>query len=260
MERKARKVARVSDTLNTGAEKGPGLSLPGPDQRIAIVGSTGSGKTVAGLWQLSLRDYDKRPWIVIDFKGDELINQIEHRKYLSIDSELPRLPGIYVMRPKAHDPLLADFFMDVWNMGGIGIFIDELFMVKASEGFQAILTQGRSLHIPMIMLTQRPRRVPPFSLTENEFTQVFRLGRYDDRKEMETVLPDELYSAKIPLERYHSVYYNAPDQVGARLGPVDPSTILPRFSVRLAELERKLQPLDSERSFKNPAASPIVRL
>lgn len=219
------------------------LQLPASDQRQLIVGSTGSGKTVAALWQLSLRDFDTKPWIVIDFKKDVEIASIEGAQYLPLTSNIPDEPGIYIIQPAPHEAdIIDDLLWNAWAQENVGIFIDELYMVNNSDPLRAVLTQGRSKNIPMIMLTQRPRWISRFAISEAEFLQVFRLGYLEDRKYIAGFLPDTLYNPKERLDPYHSVYYDVPNNTGAVLGPVPVKEIQPRFAARLKKLKERLDP------------------
>ena len=50
----------------------PTFRLPGGADRTVVIGPTGSGKTVAGAWLLSRQRFDRRPWVALDFKNEEL--------------------------------------------------------------------------------------------------------------------------------------------------------------------------------------------
>lgn len=182
------------------------MRLPDSSNRLAIVGATGSGKTQAALWHLSLRDITTRPWIVYNFKYDKNIEAIPLKKDIGLD-ELPVKPGIYVVHPHPNQTDEVESQMwAIWERGGIGVYIDEGYMVgDRNPAFRALLTQGRSKEIPVIVLSQRPVWMDRFVFSESEFFQVFRLNHRKDQKSVEEFVPADL-SYRLP--DYHSYYYD----------------------------------------------------
>lgn len=170
-----------------------------------IVGKTGSGKTFAGIWNLSYRNWTKRPWVIFDFKQDDLINSIPNTRLIGLN-DTPKYPGLYIVRPlpNQHD-LVEQFLWRVWKKEGVGLYIDEGYMIdKGSEAFAAILTQGRSKRIPVIILTQRPVFLNKFVFTEAEYIQAFWLNWREDRKKVGEYVPAGI---DVRLPDYHSFWY-----------------------------------------------------
>lgn len=194
----------------------PQFRLPDDTQRVAIVGRTGSGKTVAALWQLSLRSYDTRPWIVFDFKGDRNIARIPRARVVSINEPPPKTPGVFIVRPLPHqNDELDDYLWRIWSQENTGLYFDEGYMVSKSEPFRALLTQGRSKNIPLIVLTQRPVWITRFVWSESDFIQLFSLSNLQDRKVMRDMLP------KVPtdLPAYHSIWHDVGKDASFLLRP-----------------------------------------
>lgn len=209
------------------------LSLPNSSQRITIVGKTGSGKTVAAAWQLSERDITSRPWVVFDFKGDDLLGQIEYAVEWDIRSSPPKRPGVYIVRPLPSEvDEVENFLWEIWRRGNTGVYIDEGYMInRYSKAFQAILTQGRSKRIPMIVLTQRPVATTRFLFSEADFFQIFWLNHIDDRKTVQAFTPIDM-EARLP--EFHSYWYDVKRDRSAILGPVpSQDEILNKFDTRL---------------------------
>ena len=71
--------------------------LPATDDRTAVIGRTGSGKTQLALWLLSRMPIDRMPWVIVDYKGDELVNAIDRAIPISYDV-VPIQPGVYILR------------------------------------------------------------------------------------------------------------------------------------------------------------------
>lgn len=216
--------------------------LPQSDDRIAILGKTGSGKTVAGLWHLSKQDIDRRAWVVIDFKGDDNINAIEKAQDIDYTTDLSKLkPGIYILRvmPDEEEELDA-WFVKVWETENIGVMVDEGFMVgQRSRGFNMCLIQGRSKHITMIVLSQRPVWMSRYVLSEASFIQAFSLNDRDDTKSVKRFVEDRDVSGRTVsvldrLPRYHSYYYDVAEDDLRVLSPV------PQVDEILEDIDEKL--------------------
>lgn len=201
------------------------MRIPDETNRIAIVGATGTGKTIAELWQLSQRDINIRPWIVFNWKADKNIDGIPGAHFIELD-ELPIEPGVYIYHPHPQQTDEVEHIMwAVWERGGIGLVIDEGYMVGVrNPAFRAILTQGRSKEIPVIVLSQRPVWMDKFVFSEAEFFQVFRLQNSDDNKAVQKFIPKPKLEKIHPIEgtipKFYSWYYDAGEDKLSLLGPV----------------------------------------
>lgn len=206
--------------------------MPGSGSRTVILGKTGSGKTHAALYQLSMRDFDIRPWIIIDFKGDEAIAGIIGAEEIDVTAKPPKRPGVYIVRPlPSQTPEVEELFWQIWKTENIGVFIDEGYMLGNSAAFRALLTQGRSKQIPLIVLSQRPVWLSRFVFSEAEFFQVFWLNDQRDRRTVQSFVRGD---ASKRLPDYHSLWYDVGRDQSAILAPVpDRSTVLSVFQARL---------------------------
>lgn len=213
------------------------MILPDDTQRLAIVGRTGSGKTVGALWHLSRRGFNDMPWIIIDYKGDTHIARIPGLREISVRAKPPTRPGLYVIRPMPDidDEALDLFLCRVWENGRTGIYLDEGYMIgRYNKWYRALLTQGRSKHIPIITLSQAPAWVSPFIFRESEFIQAFHLQTPADRIRMAEFMPGADVSH---MPKHHSWYWNVLDFELTYLRPVPPpDEILDRIESRLGKL------------------------
>lgn len=215
--------------------------LPNNQQRISIIGRTGSGKTQAGVWHLSQQNFDAMPWIVLDFKGDSLIAEIEGMQgvvTISLSDPVPDNPGLYVMhiRPDERDAL-NDWLWQVWEKGYVGLYVDEGYMLDKSDAFDAILTQGRSKHIPVIILSQRPVWLSRFVFSESNFFQVFHLNDKRDRRSIGEFVPVKL---DVRLKEYHSMYYDVDRNKLVQFQPVpSKGDILARIQMKLPKPDER---------------------
>lgn len=180
--------------------------LPNSSQRIAVIGRTGSGKTQFAVWVLSRRNFLKMPWVIFNFKGDELIDSIPYADHVPV-GHIPQRVGIYVVHPLPgqRDEMEA-YLWALWQRQNVGLFCDEAYMLKRSDAFEACLTQGRSRRIPMICLTQRPSWVSLFVFTEAQFYAIFALNRKEDRQTVADYMPGDEYELAT-LPEFHSWYY-----------------------------------------------------
>lgn len=214
------------------------LDVPRDDQRITVIGKTGSGKTQAALWLLANRSYTSRPWIVLDFKRETLIRGIPGRQDMGLEERIPKHPGLYVVRPSPADVEEVEALLwRIWDRERVGLFVDEGYMISArSPSFQAILTQGRSKSIPVIHLTQRPSWVTRFAFSEADFIQLFQLTDTRDIKTVKQFMPLPIEQ---PIPQFWSFWWDNSRNVKRVLRPVpDATTILDRFHDRLKQPRR----------------------
>lgn len=218
-----------------------GFALPDDSQRLTIIGKTGSGKTQAAIWHLAGRSYTRRPWIVLDFKRDEMLGQIPHTDELAVTAKVPKHPGIYMVHPiPGQEDQVEELLWRIWAKERVGLYIDEGYMVpKASAAFQAILTQGRSKSIPVVMLTQRPVSVSRFAFSEADYIQCFQLTDSRDKKIVKEFMPLPI-DDDLP-ERYHSWWWDNGRNYKAILQPIPHrNTILNIFDRRLSQPRRQI--------------------
>lgn len=219
--------------------------FPTRKQRTILVGRTGTGKTVAGLWHLSHFEFEKpdgQPWIIVDFKNDEHVNSIPNLQ----ESDLSYIPtkkddGIFIVHPTPLDAKgsikqaspLHEFFTKIWERENLGIFVDEAFVIGQNDGFDLCLTQGRSKRIPIIMCTQRPVWVSRFAFSEADFIQVFSLNDDRDKQTVEGFTPID-FNDTDKLPEHCSYYYEVARDRIFRFNPVpSPDEILETFDAKL---------------------------
>jgi len=221
------------------------VHLPNDTQRAAIIGRTGSGKTVAGVRMLAEANYTDMPYIVYDFKRDTLLADIaalDGAHELAVTSPPPKTPGIYFVHPNPNQKQeVEDQMWKVWEQNYTGVFVDEGYMIcggtSLSPAYRAILTQGRSKHIPAITLSQRPAWIDRFVFSEADYFQVFALTHNADRAKVEEYVHVDLSK---PLPKYHSYYHDVAEEKTVVMKPVPTDDkILAVFSRRLATLKKK---------------------
>jgi len=234
---------RLAPGLVPGADAEPsGFQFPGPTDRLTCNGMTGSGKSTFALWLFAEgADFDKKPWVFLDYKGEELIAAALKNKLfepLAIDQAVPRRPGIFVVRPNARagQTPVVDFLWGIYEKGRTGVFLDEATMVPELRGeansggpFQSLLSQGRSKNIPVWVLAQRPVNVNNMVFTENNYYSAFEVASEDDLKKITKHIPrhslgyDKVWDPDLILKDHWSRWYDRKQKKSFLLRPCPPA-------------------------------------
>lgn len=229
------------------------FEFPGSSDRVAIVGSTGEGKSTFALWLFSeSADFEKKPWILIDYKGEKIIDKILANKdavRIQVKNDPPKQPGIYVVKPDPERPEeMAAFMWKVYRRGKTGMFFDELSMVPEFKGaaggggpLKAILTQGRSKEIPVYGLVQRPVDVNLHAFSEANFISEFYLKKRADRERVLEYLPDDepVFENQKPLPRHWSRWWDDKRRVALILKPSPGAAqILDTIAIRVERMKK----------------------
>jgi hypothetical protein len=215
--------------------------IPGSTNRTTIVGKTGSGKTQAGAFLLSRQQFDKMPWVILDFKREGLFAEIPEIRYIPIDGrgwDILNQPGVFIAQPNIGDEeQVENLLWHIWEHEYCGVFVDEGYMIGKSNAFIACLTQGRSKHIPMIILSQRPAWITKFAFSEADYLMIFQLRLPIDRKTVQEYVEADI-SRRLPP--HHSYWYDVNQDKVVQLRPV-PSrdVIINTFKERLIALNTR---------------------
>lgn len=213
--------------------------LPGPADRTWIVGHTGSGKSHAALWLLSHQDYDRRPWVVLDFKGERLIRDIPRLRRLKPGSEAPRHPGVHHLPYGPQDEgAIEAFLWRLWKRGKTGIMVDEGHALPGdggirSDAVKALASQGRSKRIPMIVVSQQPSWISRFVKSQADHFYVFHLNSREDYKALGEMIPGDVQDQVEPLPERHFLAHDVARRLSFIVPPLpDRDSILNRFDLR----------------------------
>lgn len=216
--------------------------LPGLTHRTAVLGRTGSGKTRLAAWLLSLAPFDKQPYVVLDYKLEKLFQQTNKIREIGLN-EIPKHPGVYVIRPLPEDDEAVETWLRrVHQREKVGIYVDEGYGIDAkSNALRAILTQGRSKRLPVIFISQRPSWISRFVLSEADFFAVFQLNDRFDRQRVGALVPSERMDLEASLPPFYSWWYDVGKDNVMIMNPVpDDATILDRLETRLTRKVRML--------------------
>jgi hypothetical protein len=200
----------------------PGFRFPGGDSRTTVIGATGTGKTTCGVWLLAHQRFDRRPWIIIDFKREQIFDAvgIPPIRPISLASKPPKRPGLYLVSPRPdEDDALEAFLWRVWERENIGLFVDEASLMPDRDAFRAVLQQGRSKLIPLISCTQRPVDVKRGLFSEASFFCIYRMQDARDYKTIQGFVPGDLSQPRPP---HHWQWYDVARNVSLNMAPVPP--------------------------------------
>ncbi len=231
------------------------MRLPGPTNRTVIIGQNGSGKSTFGAWLLAHMNWDRQPWVIVDYKYDELLADIPAIE-IGVNEKLPRKPGLYIMRPygtrrdqqkmaksgginkERIDDDVENFMMRCWVKERIGLYFDEGYLVPDREALKTLLVTGRSKRIPIIINTQRPVMLPRHVFSESNFFVVFRLMDSRDEKVVKFFTPIDMDKV---LPEFHSYYFDAGQNELLTLKPVpDADRILDIYDERMMPERRMI--------------------
>lgn len=201
-----------------------------------ILGSTGSGKTGMFLWNLSYQPFHLIPYVIFDYKREEHIRKIDRAREISLN-ELPKYPGVYVVRPmpEIDDDRVVNWLRAAWRRRNIGLGFDEAMMLPQTGGaLSAIFTQGRSLKIPVLALSQRPVDLHRTMFSEANHVSVFALNDGRDHKTVKQYIPRFESERVEQLPEHHSLWFRRRDKRTFQLSPVADWAHLPeRINARL---------------------------
>lgn len=181
------------------------------NERLAIAGKTGSGKTYLARY---LTRRIKR-LVVCDSKGTlqdwNLYDYDERAARRSLEKGEPA--RIRVLAPITDDPgaYWDDIFQWAFEIGDLTIYIDEAYAItppgkRAPTYLNACFTRGREFGIGVWTSTQRPTWIPLFMLSESDHFFMFRLTLADDRRRMAEFMTDEVLQP-IPAADRHGFFY-----------------------------------------------------
>lgn len=220
----------------------PEFRLPSLTQRVSVSGRTGSGKTRLSAHLLSLAGFDKQPFVIVDFKGEELFQLTDCIREIGLN-EIPSKPGLYIVRPDISDESKAhldDWLKKVWRKERVGLYFDEFAHVPYRgklNAIEGILMQGRSKRLPLIACTQRPCHCTRFLFSEADMHCVFNLTLRADQERIEEYIGRD--RLREPFKPFNSGWFDIAQHSYWHLTPCpSDDVILNRFEDRLRPKRR----------------------
>lgn len=148
-----------------------------------MAGQTGSGKTTLMENLAAARSHV----IILDTKGELKTDGFEVTSVIEKAFEKKNHKAHHIFRPKSMGDV-EKVFARVYAEWGWNVIVDEVYMIGTGSiksfppSYIRCLTAGRSRFVTVWTLTQRPKYLPLFAMTESKHIFVFELGFEDDRK------------------------------------------------------------------------------
>ena len=187
------------------------------NQRIAIFGKTRSGKTVFA--RSLLKFY---PRIVFHDRKRESSDLIHSHHFMAVwtpqELEVALQKGAKRIIYLTADPSVEDFdevCRIVYYTGNIALFVDEAQSYASSSQipfyFSEILRLGGQRGIGCVVLSQRPRAMTNFVISEAEVIISFKLQLLTDRRKIVEVVGPEVDEPLRTMPLYHFMLYDGDD-------------------------------------------------
>lgn len=185
------------------------------NDRLAVVGKTGSGKTAA-VKNLVLDGVPN--WLFLDVKGGEsdglgvpVLEEIGQVKNALFAEDPDERLSRFAFRPQRPDLDTLDQVCQLcYERKGIHLVADELKTLyhgsSLTKHHNLIMTNGRSRGVGMTATTQRPKRIPIESLSEAEHLFGFKLKIGDDRDRMAQIVGKKHADVLRKIRPYQYLY------------------------------------------------------
>lgn len=199
--------------------------LPGAADRTVIIGQTGSGKTILGAWLLSKQRFDKRPWVALNFKDEEMWYRVGDPPMRPLRlGAMPGKRGLYRMDVHpGQESELEDWLWKIWDRGNVGLFADEASLINSKAAFKACLRQGRSKLIPIIACTQRPVDCDREIFSEAQYRACFGLEDSRDYQVIKGLFGNrDIRDEAEQLKRHWALWWDAKQKSLSLLKPCPP--------------------------------------
>lgn len=184
-------------------------------EHIFIAGRTGNGKSVKALDVLSqlIKSSPDAGVLIINHKNDDYSSTLKPVK--TIPSKIKRGQRLHITPLFGRDDDAVDNLLyQVYKLGNFIVWVDEGYMFNPNNQYiAALLTQGRAKNISVIFLSQRPKRVTLFAVTQASYIFLYGITGQNDMKTISEVMnTDGLYNLIESLEKHHYISWNADDR------------------------------------------------
>lgn len=174
------------------------------NERVTLVGKTGSGKTTFA--RCALRGVPRL--LVLDPKGTcDWVPEMEKDALRALKRGEPFQARVHALTELEWE----EWMWLAYEHGDMVVYLDEVYGVvppgKRSIALNALLTRGREFGIGVWSATQRPAWCPLTVLSEAEWLVIFRVQLKEDRKRLAAIVGDAVEKTKLAGHQF--LLYNA---------------------------------------------------
>lgn len=200
-----------------GEFEDPTLELPqvGLNDRVAIFGGTGTGKSV--LAHSLFRSIPDQWWRIIIDITDSIHEPSALDFYDPTDIpwdksySLRFIPDIAV----SLDDQISELFMGMYYHGVCFYWLDEANEISTAHktifGLRKVLLQGRKAYVGGVSCTPRPRDISKSIITQAQYIAIFTIVDYDDRAYVAKnigMTPAEFDTVVSSMEEFEYLFYD----------------------------------------------------
>lgn len=209
------------------------------NDRVAIFGGTGSGKSV--LAHAMLRSIPRGWWKMIIDVTDSINEPTALPFYDPLDIPWDKVSdgddATYTMRfipnidASLYDQISA-LYLGIYNHGACWVWLDEANEVssahKTAFGLRKVLLQGRKAYVGHVACTPRPADISKSIVTQSQYLITFSLVDFDDRQRMARYIGmtnDEFDDQLAQLDEYEYLLYDVAMQTLYQVPPIPPEIV-----------------------------------
>lgn len=209
------------------------LPIIAPNDRVAIFGGTGSGKSL--LAHVLYNSIPNEGWWKIIIDITDSINEPSAIDFFD-PFEIPWDKGFSLRFvpdiSQSLDEQISALFLEMYAHGVCWYWLDEANEVSTAHrtifGLRKVLLQGRKAYVGGASCTPRPRDISKSIITQSQYIAVFSIVDYDDRSYVAKnigMTPAEFDDLMSTLEPYEYLFYDVRMRTLYRVPPIPPEIV-----------------------------------